>query len=314
MIRRFKRILLVARGHSEEAAAIARAVRLAKENGARLSVLRVLQTLPPDLHIAGDPPAGSLEKMAAEAAHRGLVKAMKPAEKQGVRASIKVTWGTPFVEVIREVLRQQHDLVMLNASSAGRLRAGLFGHMTMRLMRKCPCPIWVVKSAQRGPYERVLAALGPESDSKKAAALNQKILEMASSMAALEKSELHAVHAWDLFADAILHGRAGVPETELKRMAARTRTLRKKWLADLLSAYDAAGHPGRVHLLRGSPAVTIPRLVRRKKIDVLVMGTVCRTGMTGFLMGNTAEKILRQVDCSVLTLKPDGFVSPVKLK
>ena len=41
------------------------------------------------------------------------------------------------------------------------------------------------------------------------------------------------------------------------------------------------------------------------------MGTVCRTGIAGFFIGNTAEKTLQQVDCSVLMVKPEGFVSPV---
>jgi universal stress protein E len=42
------------------------------------------------------------------------------------------------------------------------------------------------------------------------------------------------------------------------------------------------------------------------------MGTVGRAGIAGLLIGNTAEKILHQVECSVMTVKPDGFVSPVK--
>ena len=50
-----------------------------------------------------------------------------------------------------------------------------------------------------------------------------------------------------------------------------------------------------------------------KDIDLLVMGTVCRTGIAGFLIGNTAEEVLNQVGCSVLTLKPEGFVTPVTL-
>ncbi len=51
----------------------------------------------------------------------------------------------------------------------------------------------------------------------------------------------------------------------------------------------------------------------RERIDLLVMGTVCRTGVPGFLIGNTAESVLQQVDCSVLAVKPEGFVTPVKL-
>ena len=46
--------------------------------------------------------------------------------------------------------------------------------------------------------------------------------------------------------------------------------------------------------------------------DLLVMGTVCRTGVSGFFMGNTAEQVLQQVECSVLTVKPDRFITPVE--
>lgn len=41
------------------------------------------------------------------------------------------------------------------------------------------------------------------------------------------------------------------------------------------------------------------------------MGSVARTGIPNFIMGNTAESILGQVKCSVLVVKPDGFISPV---
>ena len=44
-----------------------------------------------------------------------------------------------------------------------------------------------------------------------------------------------------------------------------------------------------------------------------VMGTIARTGLTGALLGNTAEKVVDRIECSVLAVKPDGFVSPVSL-
>jgi hypothetical protein len=37
------------------------------------------------------------------------------------------------------------------------------------------------------------------------------------------------------------------------------------------------------------------------------------TGVAGLIIGNTAENVLRQVDCSVLTVRPDRFVTPVRL-
>jgi nucleotide-binding universal stress UspA family protein len=44
------------------------------------------------------------------------------------------------------------------------------------------------------------------------------------------------------------------------------------------------------------------------------MGTVARTGIDGLFMGNTAESIIGQLDCSILTVKPPGFTSPVTLE
>jgi universal stress protein E len=43
------------------------------------------------------------------------------------------------------------------------------------------------------------------------------------------------------------------------------------------------------------------------------MGTLARSGLDGYFIGNTAETVLQHVACSVLTVKPDGFVSPVTL-
>jgi universal stress protein E len=54
-------------------------------------------------------------------------------------------------------------------------------------------------------------------------------------------------------------------------------------------------------------------MAREKEIDLIVMGTVGRTGLSGMLIGNTAEKILRHIACSVLAVKANGFRSPVKL-
>lgn len=70
----------------------------------------------------------------------------------------------------------------------------------------------------------------------------------------------------------------------------------------------------RLHLIEGDPVERIPELVMEQGIDLLVMGTVCRTGIAGFLIGNTAEEVLNRIDCSVLTVKPEGFITPVILE
>jgi nucleotide-binding universal stress UspA family protein len=65
-------------------------------------------------------------------------------------------------------------------------------------------------------------------------------------------------------------------------------------------------------LLKGEPDESIVDLANRELVELIVMGTVSRTGLAGFFIGNTAEKVLHSIDCSVLAVKPEGFVTPVK--
>jgi len=68
------------------------------------------------------------------------------------------------------------------------------------------------------------------------------------------------------------------------------------------------------HLVKGWPRKEIPALAKAIDTDLVVMGTVARTGVPGFIMGNTAETILNQIDCSVLAIKPPGFQTPVTME
>ena len=68
-----------------------------------------------------------------------------------------------------------------------------------------------------------------------------------------------------------------------------------------------------VHLREGGSENVIKQAIADLKIDVVVMGSVARSGIPGLLIGNKAEETLNTINCTVLTVKPDGFVSPVTL-
>lgn len=57
-------------------------------------------------------------------------------------------------------------------------------------------------------------------------------------------------------------------------------------------------------LVKGNPAEQILTFAREKKVDLILMSTHGRTGLTHALMGSVAEKVVRNAQCPVLTLKP----------
>jgi nucleotide-binding universal stress UspA family protein len=137
------------------------------------------------------------------------------------------------------------------------------------------------------------------------------IAQLAASLAKQDGAELHVVHAWTVFGETILRGRARVSEVEIREFVRREADRHRRMLDALLATHTDG--TAEVHIVKGNADWVIPRIAKVKRIDLLVMGTVCRTGISGFLIGNTAEKVLADVDCSVLTVKPEGFQSPVKL-
>jgi universal stress protein E len=222
-------------------------------------------------------------------------------------------YGIPFIEIIQEVLRSQHDLVMTTAEGRMGLKDTLFGNTTMHLMRKCPCPVWVIKPGQPRQFGRILAAVDLVQDDKDRTALTTKIIELATSLARLGQSELLIVHAWRMYGESMIRGRGGLSTEEVERLLRETQDAHRQWLIELLQQHPLEDLKYEVYLLKGEAGALITELAQAKAIDLIVMGTVSRAGIAGLLIGNTAEKVLQQVDCSMLTVKPNGFVTPVQL-
>lgn len=313
-MKRFKNILLVANRKAGGNITFRRAVALARRNQALLTVVGVLETWPDEMQkVTPTLPPKDIQEMARQELGEQLMQLTAPVKQEGLQVTTKVLCGKPFLEIIREVLRNQHDLVMMTAEGKGGLKEMLLGSTALHLMRKCPCPVWVLKPTQRSQYARILAAVDPDPYNEEKTALNYKIMELATSLAHLEGSELYIIHTWFLFGERALRGRSRLSPGEMAKLLQETKNRHKKWLNELLEKFSLKKLRHQIHLLKGDPGKLIPELAKKKSVELIVMGTVCRTGVAGFLIGNTVEKVLHQVDCSVLTIKPEGFVTPIRL-
>jgi nucleotide-binding universal stress UspA family protein len=304
-MQRFKNILLLLNEDTDDRAAIERAGGLARRNEARLTVLSTVEAAPTRLRL--DRASEIADRVAGEARRAAEAVATSLCES-GLDAAPVVVTGKRFLEVIRRVLRERHDLVVMTADGQG-LRDRLLGSTARHLMRKCPCPVWATKPNAAAPYPRVLAAVDPDPSDESELALSRKVLTLASSLARLERSELHIVHAWSLFGESLL--RRHDDRREVDAMADRARATHEEQLATLLHGFTLDDLEHQVHLLKGDPGPTIAEVTTTLAPDLVVIGTVGRTRLAGFFIGNTAEAVLDRVDCSVLAVKPDGFVTPV---
>ncbi|MCF6354615.1 MAG: universal stress protein [Candidatus Polarisedimenticolaceae bacterium] len=322
-MKRFRNILCVVAPETGCKPALERAVTLAENNQAELTVVDVTEHITAGIGMPEGGPVSADLQAAIITAHEQKLDALIEPYHQRVKVQARVLVGTPFLEIIREILRNGHDLVIKTAENQD-WQNRLFGSDDMHLLRKCPCPLWVMRPEERTNYRRIMAAIDfdPWQEEAGESDLNRLILELAGSLALSDFAELHVVHAWepvtenmvrvfssDLSEEQIAahvdHERRD-QQVQLEQLTGRLR----HWIGEEAYEYLLP----RLYLRQGNARKEIPAMAREIGADLVVMGTVARTGLAGFFMGNTAETILNQIDCAVLAVKPPGFVTPVTLE
>jgi len=311
---RFKKILVAASPGRMEAFTLRSAVKLAEANKARLTVLDVVSQVPrwgKAIEVGGR--AVDIEALLLRDRNEQLRRLLQKA-RGGSNTEVLVTVGEPHIEVIRQVLTHDDDLVIVGAPGPEKGTAPQLDSGVLHLLRKCPVPVWVMRPS-RARKLRILALVDPDSSDPVRDGLNNLVLRLATSLASREAGELHVGHAWSLPYESTLRlsPYLSVPRTEVDAMCRALEAARREEIDALVARHHVNELGGLIHLVSGDPREVLPHLAHRLRIGLIVMGTVARTGLSGLFMGNTAETILRSVGCSVLAVKPEGFVTPVKL-
>ncbi|TNF89552.1 MAG: hypothetical protein EP301_02830 [Gammaproteobacteria bacterium] len=307
-MKRFRNILVVVPQGVDAAGTVQAAARLAADNDARLTLFDAVprvgaRRLRKASYVAADLQRIVEQGRAAELADLG----------SGIDAEVVVTTGTPFLEVIRRAVAYEHDLVMTPPDQPPGSRGLSRASMTMHLLRKCPVPVWVYRSASDGAGD-VLAAVGP-FDEGVPSQLDRKIVELGSSLAARQGGRFHLVHAWSLQGESLLRGgRFGLPAGEVDRLVEEAMLDAETGVDKLLADTGVMEQDVAIHLTKGDAAVAIGETAARLSPAVVVMGTLVRSGIAGLLIGNTAEIALGSLNASVLAVKPNGFATPVSLE
>lgn len=287
--------------------AVNRAIWLAELSHAELTLFSALRI--------DHPESADLLEETAEAAllHRvrGALEALqRQAGERGVTARIKVASGRAWLEIIHEVLRSGQQLVVVGTGDAGAAERLLFGSTAMRLLRKCPCPVLVTHPRQEPePEQKTILVADDFSE------IGMRALNMGVWAARAAGARLLVLHAVEFPLAGSLH-RGGLTEEEVEEYREKCKSEAEAKLNDRLATTDYRTVEAGTEVMIGVGRAdnVIEDVIEEQSIDLLVMGTIARGGLPGFVLGNTAERLLPEIGCSVLAIKPDDFESPVTLE
>ena len=156
-MKRFRNLLVVCDRELSDSRALNAALQIAEDNNAAITLLQVL---PPLTALQTFAKPQTPEQMELSYRNFYLNKLQQLTNKFADKALIrcKVVVGTGFIETIRAVLRNQHDLVVKVAESVSWIKR-LFGSNDMHLLRKCPCPLWILAPDAPLELKRVVATI-----------------------------------------------------------------------------------------------------------------------------------------------------------
>ena len=285
--------------------ALDQAVELAKANGAAITLMAVLELSEQAVHLI-EVDEENVYRTVEDVADTDLKVLAEQLTSQGLSITTKVVMGKGWEELTKQAIRGKHDLVVVGTRQRSSTARMLFGSTSNKLLRTCPVPVWVVKPGEIRELREVMVATDFSE-------IGLQITQAGVAVAKNLNAKLFIAHALEFPFDSYLHT-AGISETEIASYRLRLRNEAQEKIHAQLSQtdYRTIEQGVRVELHEGSPDAVIPKLIEEHEIDVLVVGTHGRSGFSGMLLGNTVERLLPHVHCSLLVVKPANFVSPVR--
>jgi universal stress protein E len=188
------------------------------------------------------------------------------------------------------------------------LASVIFTPTDWHLMRKCPRPVLLVKEHDWPEGGEIIAAVNVGSEDDEHAALNDKLTLIANDYASLLKGSVNLVNSYP---STPLNIAIEVPEFDPDTYH---YAVKNHHLKEMRSHALKYGIPENKCVVReGLPEKVIPQVAKTLDAELVVIGTVGRVGISAALIGNTAEHVIDELNCDVLAIKPDGFVSPLSV-
>ena len=288
-----KKILVATDSRLSDQCIVEAAYQLAKHNGASLTIVTVVPRLNWAAKFA-DEDAKSLDQSLQDEASERLMQIVDPYLGKEVEVKTKLLEGKASINLIREVIAGDYDLLIAVSKGKASRRSGTFGQTAKQLLRNCPCPLLLTPRGVLPEFKHVTACVDTSSGDSLDAELNDKVYNLASAISQQNEARMSVLQAWTMEGEAILRTR--LKPKVVDGYARSTFNHQKELLTKFLAQFRADDIENDIHLIKGPAPQTIGFFTLDHHVDLVVMGTVARSGLTGMLLGNTAEKILERIE------------------
>lgn len=304
---KYQKILVVIDPNNEQQKALQRAIELAEHTNAEITAFLCIYDFSYEMTTMLSMDERELMRASVTQSRLEWLEAIISAASRSI-IKIKVTWHhRPFESIIEHVISEGYDLVIKATHEHNKLKAIIFTPTDWHLLRKCPCPVLLVKDHSWPINGNIIAAVNVGNSEPEQCSLNKKVTEEALNLSKIIKANTHLVNAYPSQTMSLA---IEVPEFDI---AQYNETIKKHHIEAMEKHCEL--YPIRVdktYIREGLPENVIAELSEEIDAELVILGTIGRTGLSATLIGNTAEHTIDNLNCDVLALKPDGYVSPLQ--
>lgn len=227
-----------------------------------------------------------------------LEKLSNELETQGIHCSVNVQWHQEREVAIEKAVKMlEPDLVIKQVSANSNSINPFAMPIDRHLLRYCSAPLLLITQAHwhAGP---ITLAIDPSAYDTQHIELNKRIMDYGQLLKTITNKDFNVVSSFHIPSVNQTFNMYGVNYDNVHEDSFRVM---RDQLFELLKIDNITKE--QIHVVDGAAEYAIPKFINVSKTGLLVLGTVGRTGFSGLFIGNTAERILAEVNCEILALK-----------
>jgi nucleotide-binding universal stress UspA family protein len=263
------------------------AIGLAQKYGAKLHLLHVVSPILYSTEQYAFTVSDIIDSMKKQSA-RKMKKLERKARAAGLTIYTDVRTGEVKREIESAVRATKADILVMGTHGRRGMEKWFLGSVTERMLRRSPIPVLTLRGSKkaRTTTTRILVTTDFSEGTDNA-------LNYALSIARANKARLTLLHVLE-------ETRAVISPQYRKEI---TEGVRRELLQRILA--DAQGPPDiDTAVEAGTPYHIILRLLKKERIDLLVMNTHGKGMLHRALLGSTSERVVRAADCPVMLIPP----------
>ena len=306
---KYQKILAVIDPTTEDQKALKRAIELASKTNATITAFLSIYDFSYEMTtmLSSDEREAMRATLINDRA-QWLKEIIQGLATEGLTIDSNVIWhNRPFEPIIEQVLINGYDIVIKGTHQHDKLKSVIFTPTDWHILRKCPCPVLLVKEHSWPINGNIVASVNVGSDEEEHQSLNRKITEEAVNLSKLILANIHLVNS---FPGTPVNIAIEIPEFNASEYNDSMLRHHKKAMEEHAKQFSI--DINHTHVEEGLPEDVIEKISEELDAELVILGTIGRTGLSAALIGNTAEHVIDRLNCDVLALKPNGYVSPLE--